>query len=367
VTTTYGDVDRVARLAAGATDLVAFWRAAGEVIGSRVPHYWAPCWFTLDPESLLMTSHFHDGLEEFPAAWLEAEYLTDDLHQLASVARSDLPVSTLHELTGGDPTGTPRWQANMELGGDQELLLPLRSGRRETFGVLGLYREPGAPVFSAAEKHFLSTLAPHLAAGVRRALLAGEAADPDYGDAPVALVLDPAGELVSATPGADVLLATLPGGEGGSLPTAVRAVAAAAREDGGGAQVRVRGRDRRWVTIHGGALGTGTSVVLEVAHPGRLQTLLMALHDLTARERDVTGLVLEGCSTREIAARLVLSEHTVQQHLKAVFEKVGVRSRRDLVARVFFRHYEPRVRDNEGRVGRGLGVRGGPVASSGGG
>jgi DNA-binding CsgD family transcriptional regulator len=103
-------------------------------------------------------------------------------------------------------------------------------------------------------------------------------------------------------------------------------------------------------------------LVLEVAHPGRVQPLLMALHDLTVRERDVTGLVLEGCSTREIAARLVLSEHTVQQHLKAVFEKVGVRSRRDLVARVFFRHYEPRVRDNESRVGRGLGVRGGPVA-----
>lgn len=363
VGTADGDVDKVARLAAGATDLAVFLREAGVVVGARVPHFWAPCWFTLDPESLLMTSHVHDGLEEFPAEWLEAEYLVDDLHQLADVARSGVAVSTLHELTGGDPSGTPRWQANMEMGGDQELLLPLRNGRRETFGVLGLYREPGEAMFSAAEKQYLVALAPHLAAGVRRALLAGEAAEPEYDDAPVALVVDGAGDgVVAGTPGAAQLLRDLPGGEDGGLPTVVRSVAAAtASGPGVGEQARVRTRGGRWVSVHGAPLGEAVSVVLEVAHPGRLQPLLMQLHDLTAREREVTALVLEGCSTREIASRLVLSEHTVQQHLKSVFEKVGVRSRRDLVAKVFFRHYEPRVRDNEARVGRGQAVRGGPA------
>jgi DNA-binding CsgD family transcriptional regulator len=105
------------------------------------------------------------------------------------------------------------------------------------------------------------------------------------------------------------------------------------------------------------------AVIAEPAPPGRIAPLLMAAYGLTEREQEVTRLVLRGESTAGIAARLVVSPHTVQQHLKAVFAKTGVRSRRDLVGTVFMTHYEPRVRDNEARAADGRPLRGGPVAA----
>lgn len=360
--------DRIARLTAAPHDLVTLWQETTDVLAGAVPFYWTPCWYTLDPASLLMTSHVHDGMPEFPQEWLQAEYLADDVHKLADVTRSAAGISTLHEVTGGDPSGCPRWRANMEMGGDQELILGLRTRTGEVWGALGLYREPGEPLFDRTEKEFLTAVAPRLAEGARRALLVGEAADPEGPGSPGLVILDGRFETHSATPGVDGLLADLPDGDpdAGRLPTAVLSVAAQAlRGDGTTAMARVLSRSGRWLVLHGAPMDAAgerrVAVILEPAHPARILPLLMAAYGLTERERDVTALVLQGGSTAEIARELVVSPHTVQQHLKSIFDKTGVRSRRDLVATVFFTHYEPRFRDNEDRVARSRPVRGGPV------
>jgi hypothetical protein len=88
--------------------VVSFWREATEVLARSVPHYWAPCWFTLDPASLLVTSHFDEGIPELTPEWLIHEYYEDDVNKLADVARSERGLSTLHKATGGDPSGSPR-------------------------------------------------------------------------------------------------------------------------------------------------------------------------------------------------------------------------------------------------------------------
>jgi DNA-binding CsgD family transcriptional regulator len=366
-------VDKIARLASQPRDLVTFWQSSTEVIGGVVPYYWTPCWYTFDPASLLVTSHFHDGMPQYPAAWLAGEYYDDDVNKLADVARSDTGVSTLHEATGGDPSGSPRWHRNMTLGGDQELIARLRAKSGEIWGMLGLYREPGQPLFDDADKRFLRSVAPHLAEGARRALLLGEATDPEGPDAPGLLILTDRWEIDSLTPGVERWLAELPDSDWatGRLPSAVLSVAGRALrtsanqgQPGEVAVSRVLSRSGTWVILHGACLASAGSrrvaIIVEPAHPARIYPLLMAAYGLTKRERDVTRLILQGSSTMTIAQDLVVSTHTVQQHLKSIFEKTGVRSRRDLVAKVFFGHYEPRFRDNEHRTIAGKPVRGGP-------
>jgi DNA-binding CsgD family transcriptional regulator len=365
--------DRIAELARRGHDLVTFWQECTEVLAPVVPHVEKPCWYTLDPASHLITSHYQESLLEFPPELLNHEYYGGDVNQISDVVRSEAGISTLHEVTGGDPSSSKRWHMNMAMGGDQELIAALRTGNGEAWGAVGLYRAPRDRMFDGADKAFLTAIGPDLATGARTGLLVGEARDPQWPDSPGLVVLSEAGEVESTTPGVERWLSDLPDGdlEAGTLPTAVHAVAGRALrtaegsdEPGEIALARVLSRSGTWIVLHGTSLVASGSrraaVIVEPAHPARITPLLMSAYGLTQREREVTRLVLRGDSTAQIAERLVVSPHTVQEHLKKIFEKTGVRSRRELVGKVFFANYEPRFRDNENRALDGDPLRGEP-------
>jgi DNA-binding CsgD family transcriptional regulator len=370
-------IDRIADLAPRGNDLVTLWSEVTSEIAAGIPFDFTPCFYTLDPASLLATSHFHDGLPEIPHEWLALEYYDDDdYNKMADVARSPEGVATLHEATGGELTKSAKYRLSINpLGGEQEAIAGLRTRSGEIWGALAVYREPGRQLFDADELSFMRAVSTYLAEGARRALLIGEANDPDAPDSPGLVVLDESWEVESLTPGVERWLEELPDGDWeslGKLPPAVLAVAGRAlrtaeHADAPGeiAFARVLTRSGRWIVLHGASLvSDGTrrvAVIVEPAHPARIAPLLMAAFGLTEREQEITRLVLQGDSTAQIAQSLVVSPHTVQEHLKSVFEKTGVRSRRDLVGKVFFAHYEPRLRDNEQRAQRGQPVRGGPV------
>jgi DNA-binding CsgD family transcriptional regulator len=255
------------------------------------------------------------------------------------------------------------------------MIAALRTSGGEVWGALALYRDPGRPMFDDADMDFMRSVAAHLAEGARRGLLIGEATNPEGPEAPGLIVLASDWSVESATPGVERWLSELPGGDWDKehLPPAVLSVAGhaqrAAVNPGATGQIafaRVLSRAGRWIVLHGATLESGKSrrvaVIVEPAHPARIVPLLMAAYQLTDREQAVTRHVLQGMSTSEIAESLFISAHTVQEHLKNIFAKTGVRSRRDLVGKVFFTHYEPRVRDNEHRALEGKPLRGGPAA-----
>ena len=362
---------RITHLARRGLDVAAFWRECNEVLTTAVPHYLAPCWYTFDPVSLLITSHYDPVIPEISADFLAHEYGQDDVLKMADVTRLGSGMATIHEATGGDPSRSPGWRAFVQpYGGDQQIMVALRTKPGEAWGLLALYREAGQQEFSRDEIGFLAEVAGPLAEGARRGLLVGEAVDPEGPDAPSLIVLDEDGRVRSMTPGAQALLDDLPGG--GALPASVLSVAGRALRSletpevtGEVAVARVRARSGQWMILHGAPLLSDGSrrvaVIVERGDPDRLAPLLMAAYGLTDREKDVTRLVLRGEITSSIAARLVVSPQTVQQHLKSIFDKTGVRSRRELTGKVFFAHYEPRVRDNERRAATARPIRGGPV------
>ena len=206
--------------------------------------------------------------------------------------------------------------------------------------------------FSDEEKDWLERAAPLIARGLRRALLSPPDAVPAAPRAGIVL-LDREGGVVSATREAEewldqldpALLASSTSNP--SLPFHAFALAARIRaaHESGEPALRARMRTRRgvWLLMHGAPLeGTDQlALIIEPAKAADVAPLIVEAYELTPRELDVTRAIARGLGTAEIAAHLHLSAHTVRDHIKVVFEKVGVSSRGELVHKVFAEHYAP--------------------------
>ena len=105
------------------------------------------------------------------------------------------------------------------------------------------------------------------------------------------------------------------------------------------ATARVAMPGGRWLTFRAARLGdpedrtSDLAVTIAPVTPGERLDLFARAHGLTGRETELLRCLADGDSTREVAGRLHLSEFTVQDHLKSVFDKTSVRSRSALLAR----------------------------------
>jgi DNA-binding CsgD family transcriptional regulator len=317
---------------------------------------------TADPATLLYTSAVRDDvLAGASPQFLEREFLKDDPVKFVRLARGRSPVDSLGMATKGELARSPRYQeilAPMDLGDELRAALVVDS---KCWGFMCLHRERNSPNFTPAEAAALAKLTPHLAEGLRTALLIGGAQATSLPpDGPGLLLLADDLSLAAITPAAEGWLAEVaesdwPGSS--ELPETVYAVAARllALERGGShappdlmPRTRLRTASGRWLVLHASRLrAAGTegriAVIFEEARPSEIAPLIVDAYGLTKREGEITRLALRGLSTAEVSEQLHITPNTVRDHFKAIFDKVGVRSRRELVGQVFAQQYQPRM------------------------
>ena len=338
---------RTARLARYEADVVRQCRRGLDVGGMqrevlrslrRLMPIDAAFFATADPDTLLFTGAYsEDPLAAASSLFMDNEFGGTDVNRFAALACTPTHVASLDAATRDDRAASSRYRDIMRpLGLGDELRAALVADS-VCWGFLCLHREDDPLGFTPSEAAALARLGPYIAHGLRQAVLLHPPHTAGDVPRPGVVVLDENLDLVAATSEAEHLLTMLPRGLRLPLPTPVYAVAAAlARPGGVPPSARVQTRDGRWLDLHAsrlaGAADAGRiAVVLEPAAPHAAAQILLAAYGLSPRERDLARLVLRGSSTRVIAGALHISAHTVQDHLKSVFDKVGVRSRRDLV------------------------------------
>ncbi len=315
---------------------------------------------TADPATLLFTGAVVDEiLERATPQFLQNEFLQDDVNKFSWLARSATPIGGLIQATRSKLEQSSRYRdilAPLALG--DELRAALITGGT-CWGFLCLHRDRSSPHFSTAEAAFLGRLTSHMAEGLRKALLLKSTERSPVPDEPGLLLLTEDLSVVAITPTASRWLMEITEADSlrkQALPSAVSAVVARlqAIERGTNAEatlmprVRLRTVSGHWLVLHASRLSGPSmpgpiAVIVEVARPVEIAPLIAQAYNLSRREGEIMQSVLRGLSTAEIADAFHIASHTVQDHLKAIFEKVGVSSRRELVGQLFAQQYQPHI------------------------
>ncbi|UPK62219.1 LuxR C-terminal-related transcriptional regulator [Rhodococcus pyridinivorans] len=345
--------------ASAAADGAQFREFVMDVLGAFIP-YDGGCVAPVDPAVGVPTGFTTRGLDD-PAEVLrlsiEFEYGPDlDPDSLYALMQHRSGVRRIEEPSGRGPGyGNRRYlELVSHLGMGHEVQLVFRDGDRRCWGVGDLLRASGRG-FSDAEltmlddvlddiaNGFRTTLIRHASARTRNTVVEGTACECS---GPAVVVIGADDEFDSVTAAAMIFFERL-GWESPARgrPGPAHVIARQVRRTRPvPADVRVRTLDGEWLVLRAAIFDETGRVVMtfERARLPEVVALVTAAYGLTPRESEVLVEVLAGRSRNEIASRLFISPYTVQDHLKNIFTKTGVNSRRSLVSRLACTEYMPR-------------------------
>jgi DNA-binding CsgD family transcriptional regulator len=292
------------------------------------------CFHTADPASGIPTAAIRFGAPpgDF-ARSIEFEYRRPDVMTFADLQRRARPAAALSHETQGALETSVRFREMLQPEGCQD---ELRMSFVDRFGIWGHATLFASQRFTRAETDLALTVVPHVAKALRTSRRSRGATTADEG--PAVAIVSATDQLESAGGHALARLAELGMSDGRALPGVVQVLVARARRRAPElpTTATARGRDGRWWLLDASPLDDrargAVAVILQTAPDSALCDALLRAYELTDRERQIAALAITGASTKAIAARLHLSPWTVQDHLKSIFDKAGVRNRGDLAA-----------------------------------
>ena len=335
--------DRIRRLSRSSLDGESVQREAIADL-QRVIGFDRWCVPQADPDTLLPGVGIadHDYGPGLPRA-LELEYSGTDFAAKHDVARRARLASSLVAETGGDLARSPRWDEVLRPVGIGDIAAVACRDASGCWGWIEAYRDASERAFSDDDLDLLAAVGASIAVTLRRSIVGVRREDLDGSDPPGVLVLDRDLRPVSRTEAATRWIAALPLAEvfarWGMLPAVIYPAATLARGgDLAHAQATLPLDDGRWIRIEAAPLDGDRdgdiAVTIRAAAPAETFDVACRAHGLTPRETAVVAALYEGVGTREVAHALHLSDWTVQDHLKSVFAKLAVHSRREALAQL---------------------------------
>jgi DNA-binding CsgD family transcriptional regulator len=328
-------VERVIRICHQHDDARALRLAVLEELRADVG-FDAYSWLLTDPETEVGCAPLADVpcLPELPRL-IRLKYLT----ALNRWTGLEAPVASL----GAHRDQSLVWREMLAGHGVDDVASVVFRDRFGCWAFLELWRT--GRVFTGADSEFLTAIAAPVTEALRRCQARTFDAVPVAPErtGPVVLMLSPELDVRAQTPETDRYLRALvpPDDERRPVPSgaynvAAQLLAVEAGVDDHPPWARVHLAGGAWLTLRAARIGdapAGIAVTIETSSPAERTEVFARAVGLSAREAELLDHLVAGAGTRQVAERMFLSEHTVQDHLKSIFAKSGTRNRRTLIAR----------------------------------
>lgn len=308
--------------------------------------YEAYCFTTVDPHTLLSTGAITDErIELLHPDLFENEYLEQDVNRYTFLIEEKTYCNTLYEGTRGELASSNRFSKILSPAKFHDELRAVLVYKERCYGFLTLFRTQEQGLFSVEEIAYMKRSIPSLAKGLKDSVYRSYQTSKMMNATSVEtgiIILNQDFDIISTNQTGVNLLEWLykqENIESNRLPRPIRAICSQVTSSfsTNDSKIVLHAFNHLFMSIKASPLLASSSqiaLLIERIGPHEMTRLLLELFNLTKREHELVEELLKGKSTKMIADRLYISSYTVQDHLKSIFNKTGVNSRRELVGKI---------------------------------